>query len=263
MELRHQHLTRYISPLREGGSLPALAEADDGFKYAVKFRGAGHGVKALIAELIGGEIARKLGMKVPEIVFLDVDSRFGITEPDVEIQDLLKASRGVNLGLHYLSGSMTLDPYINPVDSRLASEIVWLDSYLINIDRTAANTNMLLWHGREVWLIDHGASLYFHHSWRDIEKAALTPFSLIARHSLLHKAGNLDEVNAEFSRKLTEKDISDIVDLIPDDWLEWGGETDMTAAGIRDVYKYFLNERLRNSSVFTKAAIDERRKSLI
>lgn len=144
MELRHQHLTRYISPLREGGSLPALAEADDGFKYAVKFRGAGHGVKALIAELIGGEIARKLGMKVPEIVFLDVDSRFGITEPDVEIQDLLKASRGVNLGFHYLSGSMTLDPYINPVDSRLAAEIVWLDSYLINIDRTAANTSLPL-----------------------------------------------------------------------------------------------------------------------
>jgi len=178
MELRRQEVTRYITPLREGGSLPALAEADDGFKYVVKFRGAGHGKKALIAELIGGEIARALGMKVPELVLLDIDEDFGRTEGDEEIQDLLKASRGLNLGLHFLSGALTVDPYVNPVDEMLASQIVWLDAFVTNVDRTVKNTNMLVWHG-ETWLIDHGAALYFHHSWRDWEKAAMSPFSYI------------------------------------------------------------------------------------
>lgn len=154
--LRRQNVTRYITPLREGGSLPALAEADDGFKYVVKFRGAGHGTKALVAELIGGEIARRLGLRVPELVFLDIDERFGITEPDEEVQDLLKASRGLNLGLHFLSGALTLDPYVNPVDPMTASLIVWLDAFLTNVDRTVKNTNMLVWHGTETWLIDHG-----------------------------------------------------------------------------------------------------------
>lgn len=131
-------------PLREGGSLPALAEADDGFKYVVKLRGAGHGAKALIAELIGGEIARAAGLRMPEIVFLDIDEDFGRTEPDEEIQDLLKASRGLNLGMHFLSGAVTLDPYINRIDALEASKIVWLDSFITNVDRTVRNTNMLL-----------------------------------------------------------------------------------------------------------------------
>lgn len=264
MSLRTQSLTRYITPLREGGSLPALAEADDGFKYVVKFRGAGHGVKALIAELIGGEIARRLGLQVPELVFLNVDSRFGITEPDEEIQDLLRASQGLNLGLHYLGGSLTLDPYVNPVDPALASRIVWLDAFLTNVDRTAANTNMLLWHGREVWLIDHGASLYFHHSWRNLTEAPLTPFgSIIARHSLLHKASQLPEADALAHRLLSDDDFRQIVDLIPSDWLQWGPEVDMTESELRRTYLQFLSTRFHNSQIFTNAAIDERRKSLI
>ena len=143
-ELRHQQVTRFIMPLREGGSLPALAEADDGFKYVVKLRGAGHGAKALIAELIGGEIARAAGLRMPELVFLDIDEDFGRTEPDEEIQDLLKASRGLNLGMHFLSGAVTLDPYINRIDALEASKIVWLYSFTTNVDRTVRNTNMLL-----------------------------------------------------------------------------------------------------------------------
>ena len=155
-ELRNVNVTRYITPLREGGSLPAIVEADDGFMYVLKFRGAGQGVKALIAELIGGEIARALGLRVPEIVFANIDEAFGRTEPDEEIQDLLKASTGLNLALHYLSGSISFDPAVTTVDVTLASQIVWLDCLLTNMDRTVRNTNMLCWH-KELWLIDHGA----------------------------------------------------------------------------------------------------------
>ena len=163
-QLRTVNVTRYVTPLREGGSLPAIAEADDGFLYVLKFRGAGQGAKALVAELIGGEIARACGLKVPELVFANLDEAFGRTEPDEEIQDLLKASVGLNLALHYLSGAITFDPAISPIDATLASQIVWLDCLLTNVDRTPRNTNMLIWH-RELWLIDHGAALYFHHSW--------------------------------------------------------------------------------------------------
>lgn len=264
ISLRQQKVTRYIAPLREGGSLPALAEADDGFKYVVKFRGAGHGVKALIAELIGGLIAKKIGLLVPELVFLDVDERFGITEPDEEIQDLLKASRGLNLGMHFLSGSLTIDPYVNPINSDLASRIVWLDAFLTNVDRTAMNTNMLLWHQRETWLIDHGASLYFHHSWRDLDKAPLTTFaSIISRHSLLHKASQLEKIDREMHGILSSEDFREIVDLIPSDWLQWGDTVDMTEEQLREVYFNFLNTRFNNSEIFVKAAVDERTKSLI
>src|ERR1700744_338709 len=157
-QLRTVNVIRYVTPLREGGSLPAIAEADDGFLYVLKFRGAGQGIKALIAELIGGEIARALGLRVPEIVFANLDEAFGRTEPDEEIQDLLRASEGLNLALHYLSGSITFDPTVTTVDTLLASQIVWLDCLLTNVDRTCRNTNMLLWH-KELWLIDHGASL--------------------------------------------------------------------------------------------------------
>src|ERR1700753_452911 len=168
--LRRVQVTRDVTPLREGGSLPAIAEADDGFLYVLKFRGAGQGVKALVAELIGGEIARLLGLRVPEIVLAGLDEAFGRTEPDEEIQDLLKASVGLNLGLHYLSGSITFDPVVVPIDSLTASSIVWLDGLLTNVDRTARNTNMLVWN-KELWLIDHGAALYFHHSWGGVEAA--------------------------------------------------------------------------------------------
>ena len=163
-ELRKVNVIRYVTPLREGGSLPAIAEADDGFLYVLKFRGAGQGARALIAELIGGEIARAIGLKVPEIVFANLDEAFGRTEPDEEIQDLLKASTGLNLALHYLSGAITFDASINHIYPALASAIVWLDCLLMNVDRTPRNTNMLMWH-KELWVIDHGASLYFHHSW--------------------------------------------------------------------------------------------------
>src|SRR5471032_1168247 len=154
-QLRTVNVIRYVTPLREGGSLPAIAEADDEFLYVLKFRGAGQGVKALIAELVGGEIARALGFKVPEIVFANLDEAFGRTEPDEEIQDLLKASVGLNLGLHYLSGAISFDPLVTRVDPELASAIVWLDCLLTNVDRTSNNTNMLVWN-KEIWLIDHG-----------------------------------------------------------------------------------------------------------
>src|ERR1700755_1581289 len=191
--LRSVNVTRYVTPLREGGSLPAIAEADDEFLYVLKFRGAGQGVKALIAELIGGEIARLLGLKVPEIVFAHLDTAFGRTEPDEEIQDLLKASVGLNLALHYLSGAITFDPAITMPDSKLASQIVWLDCLLTNVDRTPRNTNMLTWH-KELWLIDHGASLYFHHSWYNWLEQAKRPFVQVKDHVLLYRASELETV---------------------------------------------------------------------
>lgn len=195
----------YSSPAGRG-SLPALAEADDEFKYVVKFRGAGHGTKALIAELIGGEIARTLGFRVPEIVFLNLDEAFGRTEADEEIQDLLQWSRGLNLGLHFLSGALTFDPVVHKVDGKTASQIVWLDALLTNVDRTIKNTNMLMWH-KELWLIDHGASLYFHHSWTTWQKHALSPFVQIKDHVLLPFADKLEEVDAEFKQLLTSDKI--------------------------------------------------------
>lgn len=256
MDLRRQKVTRYVTPLREGGSLPALAEADDDFKYVVKFRGAGHGVKALIAELIGGEVARALGLRVPELVFLDLDEDFGRTEPDEEIQDLLQGSRGLNLGLHFLSGALTLDPYANTVSRSEASDIVWLDAYLTNVDRTIKNTNMLLWHG-ETWLIDHGASLYFHHSWSPWQKAALTPFAYIKDHSLLHLASKLDEADAKAHALLTPDKINAIVSTIPDEWLT-GNDRAITPDEIRSTYANFLIERLNNSSIFVNHARNAR-----
>lgn len=257
-DIRHQQVTRYITPLREGGSLPALAEADDGFRYVVKFRGAGHGPKALTAELIGGEVARRLGLNVPELVWLDIDERFGITEPDEEIQDLLKASRGLNIGLHFLKGAITLDPYVNNVDALTASLIVWLDAYLTNVDRTVKNTNMLLWHGRETWLIDHGASLYFHHSWSDPAKAALTPFPYIREHALLHKASRLEEADALAHELLTPEFLTALTDMIPYEWLTYEGAPD-TPEAMRAVYRDFLLRRLENSQIFVKQAVDARK----
>ena len=191
--LRTVNVTRYVTPLREGGSLPAIVEADDQFLYVLKFRGAGQGRKALIAELLGGELARALGFNVPELVFAQLDVAFGRIEGDEEIQDLLKASVGLNLGLHYLSGSITFDPLAIKVDSKLASRIVWFDALLLNMDRTARNTNMLWWH-KELWLIDHGAALYFHHSWQDWQQPQ-KPFAKIKDHVLLPLASELDEAN--------------------------------------------------------------------
>ncbi|NDV96061.1 aminotransferase class I and II [Dysgonomonas sp. 521] len=252
MELRTVNVIRYITPLREGGSLPALAEADDGFKYVVKFRGSGHGTKMLVSELIGGVIAHTLGFRIPEMVFINLDEAFGRTEGDEEIQDLLQASRGLNLGLHFLSGALTFDPVVTQVDEKTASQIVWMDALLTNVDRTAKNTNMLMWH-KELWLIDHGASLYFHHSWVNWEKYALSPFTQIKDHVLLPYASALNSVDKEFKKILTPDKIEEIVNLLPDDWLHWGG-TDETPAAIRQVYINFLNERIKHSEIFIKEA---------
>ena len=251
-EIRAVNVIRYITPLREGGSLPAIVEAGDGFMYVLKFRGAGQGVKALIAELIGGEIARALGLRVPEIVFANIDEAFGRTEPDEEIQDLLKASTGLNLALHYLSGSISFDPAVTKVDATLASQIVWLDCLLTNMDRTVRNTNMLWWH-KELWLIDHGACLYFHHNPQNWLQQALRPFTLIKDHVLLLQATQLEAVDAAFHSILSNEKIQAIVHLIPDDWLV-GDMNFQSTDEHRQMYVQFLETRLVNSTIFVKEA---------
>ncbi|SMC90365.1 HipA family kinase [Pedobacter africanus] len=256
LALRSVNVTRYVTPLREGGSMPAIAEADDGFLYVLKFRGAGQGPKALIAEIIGGEIARKLGFRVPEIVFSTLDEAFGRTEPDEEIQDLLRASEGLNLALHYLSGAITFDAVVTTVDSRTASQIVWLDCLLMNMDRTARNTNMLIWH-KELWLIDHGASLYFHHSWQNWEEQALRPFVLIKDHVLLSRADELETVDKEFRALLSPDIIRSIVALIPEEWLQ--DDAFETTQAHRKAYEQFLISRIAHSEIFVKEAQNARK----
>ena len=255
-DLRTVNVTRYITPLREGGSLPALAEADDDFKYVLKFRGAGHGVKALIAELVGGQIAKALKLQLPELVFANLDEAFGRNEGDEEIQDLLQGSQGLNLALHFLSGAITFDPVVTTVDAKLASQIVWLDAYITNVDRTFRNTNMLIWH-KELWLIDHGACLYFHHSWNNWEQHAKSPFALIKDHVLLPQASFLKEVDAEYKALLTPEILVDIVNTIPEEWLQWE-DTDETPEALRNVYLQFLQTRLNNSEIFVNQAQNAR-----
>ena len=255
-DLRTVDVTRYITPLREGGSLPALAEADDDFKYVLKFKGAGHGVKALIAELIGGQVAKALKLQLPELVFANLDEAFGRTEADEEIQDLLQGSQGLNLALHFLSGAITFDPVVTTVDDKLASQIVWLDAYITNVDRTFKNTNMLIWH-KELWLIDHGACLYFHHSWNNWEQHAKSPFALIKDHVLLPQASLLKEVDAEFKAILTPEILEEIVNTIPLEWLQWE-DTDETPETLRNVYLQFLQTRLNHSEIFVNQAQNAR-----
>ena len=255
-DLRTVNVTRYITPLREGGSLPALAEADDDFKYVLKFKGAGHGVKALIAELVGGQIAKALKLQLPELVFANLDEAFGRTEADEEIQDLLQGSQGLNLALHFLSGAITFDPVVTTVDAKLASQIVWLDAYITNVDRTFRNTNMLIWH-KELWLIDHGACLYFHHSWNNWEQHAKSPFALIKDHVLLPQASLLKGVDAEFKALLTPEILEEIVNTIPLEWLQWE-DTDGTPESLRNVYLQFLQTRLNNSEIFVNQAQNAR-----
>lgn len=260
LSIRTVNVTRYIMPLREGGSLPALAEADDDFKYVLKFRGSGHREKALIAELIGGELARILGLPVPELVFANLDESFGRTEGDEEIQDLLQASQGLNLALHFLSGAITFDPVVTKVEAKLASQIVWLDAFITNVDRTFKNTNILMWH-KDLWLIDHGACLYFHHAWSNWETAATSPFAFIKDHVLLPQASLLEEVNTEYKMLLNEDIITAIVKLIPDEWLRWEGMEE-SPEQLRSVYKQFLLLRLRHSDNFLNEA-QHARKALI
>lgn len=246
--LRTVNVTRYVMPLREGGSLPAIAEADDEFLYVLKFRGAGQGPKALIAELLGGEIARALGLKVPELVFATLDEGFGRTERDEEIQDLLKFSVGLNLGLHYLTGAISFDPTVHKVDPSLASMIVWLDSLLMNVDRTAKNTNMLIWH-KELWLIDHGAALYFHHGNLDWNEKAAGTFPLIKNHVLLKQATDLNQANEIGQSLLTTDKLIEIVSEIPDAWL--------MADTSYDEQKYRYAQYFRTRLAFAESSIKE------
>ena len=246
---------RYILPLREGGSLPALAEADDEFKYVLKFRGAGHGVKMLISELLGGKIAEALGLPIPELVFANLDVDFGRTEADEEIQDLLKFSEGLNLGLHYLSEAIAFDPSIK-IDPLLASKIVWLDAFITNIDRTFKNTNLLIWH-QELWIIDNGASFYFHHSWQNFDAAAKTPFKYVKDHVLLPQATLLDEADAFAHEVLTENLLQEIVNMLPAEWLHWD-DAEENPEEIRAIYFNFLKTRLAHSQIFLNEAKNAR-----
>lgn len=246
---------RYILPLREGGSLPALAEADDDFKYVLKFRGGGHGVKMLISELLGGKIAEVLGLRIPELVFANLDMDFGRTEADEEIQDLLKFSEGLNLGLHYLSGALAYDASV-PVEPELASKIVWFDAFTTNIDRTYKNTNLLIWH-KELWIIDNGASFYFHHNWQNFDSAAKSPFKYVKDHVLLPCASELDAADVFAKTVLNDEIFRQIVNLIPEEWLQWT-DTDETPEEIREIYYQFLKTRLEHSEIFVKEAKNAR-----
>jgi hypothetical protein len=254
--LRSVTAVRYVTPLREGGSLPAIVEADDEGLYVLKFRGAGQGPKALVAELLAGEIARLLALPVPDIVFMELPVELARTEPDPEIQSLIRASGGLNLALDYLPGSITFDPLVYEPDSELASAIVWFDDFVCNVDRTVRNVNMLLWH-RRLWLIDHGAALYFHHDWKRQDRASRTPFPLIRDHVLLNFAGALAEADARLKPLLSRDTLSSLADLIPDSWLaqERGSPG---AAQERAAYLEFFCDRLEHSALFVDEAIRAR-----
>jgi hypothetical protein len=246
--LRTVTATRYVTPLREGGSLPAIVEADDLGTYVLKFRGAGQGRKALIAELVAGEIGRRLDLLVPEVVLARLAPELGRSEPDPEIQGLLKRSTGLNLALDYLPGSLGFDPLVEPPGSDLASRIVWFDALVTNVDRTPRNTNLLVWHDR-LWLIDHGASLYFHHNWpagdgEALEAASRRPFAGTRDHVLLPFAGSIPEADAALTPLLTPDVLREVVDLIPAEWL--ADEPGFSGTEeVRSAYVAYLSSRLR------------------
>ncbi|MCA1576708.1 MAG: aminotransferase class I and II [Acidobacteria bacterium] len=251
--MRTVNAARYVTPLREGGSLPAIIEADDDGMYVLKFRGAGQGTKALIAELIAGELARVANFLVPELVFVAVDPEIARTEPDPEIQDLIRASGGLNLGLDYLPGSVMFDPVADKLDADLASRIVWFDAYVTNVDRTPRNANMLMWH-RKLWLIDHGAALYFHHSWTNMDQRSPDPFALIKEHILLPFASTIKSADEALHPIFTEEVINRIVNLVPDDWLKDDARFTTTAEH-RQAYVEFLTRRLAEPRNFVEEAI--------
>lgn len=256
IDIRTVNVTQYLQPLREGGSLPAIVKADDGFLYVLKFRGAGQGKKALISEFIGGELARAMNLKVPELVFMNLDDSFSKTEPDEEIQDLLKFSVGLNLGLHFLSNAITYDPLVSDVDSLTASKVVLLDSLISNIDRTAKNTNLLNWN-KELWIIDNGASLYFHHNWETWENHLTRTFPLIKDHVLLSKATSLKEASSEIKQLINADVIHEIIANIPEDWLLSDGDF-LNPDEMRAAYISFLNAKLLLIDKLVKEAADAR-----
>jgi hypothetical protein len=236
--------------------LPAIIEADDDGLYVLKFRGAGQGPKALIAELTAGEVGRLVGLPIPEIVLVRLPPDLARTEPDAEIQSLIDASAGLNLALDYLPGSVTFDPLVYQPDARLASAIVWFDAFVCNVDRTARNVNMLMWH-RRLWLIDHGAALYFHHAWTARDRHDLTPFPLIKDHVLLRFASLLEETDAEIRTRIGIDAVARIVDAIPEEWLADDPGFDSKLAQ-RKAYLNFFESRLESSSIFVQEALRAR-----
>jgi hypothetical protein len=250
--LRTVTATRYVTPLREGGSMPAIVEADDDGMYVLKFRGAGQGPRALVAELVSGEIARALDLPIPEIVFVELDVALARTEGDPEIQELIRASGGLNLALDYLPGAANFDPVAEQPPARLASEVVWLDAYTSNVDRSARNPNLLVWRGA-LQLIDHGASLYFHHGWDGDTSGAGKPFPLIRDHVLLPLASELAQADQSLSARLTSDRLAGIVALIPDTWLQ-GPDAFGSPQQQRDAYAEYLQQRLALPHAFVEEA---------
>lgn len=242
MSIRSVHVDRYITPLREGGSLPAIVEADDQGLYVLKFRGAGQGKKVLIAELIAGEIARTAGLTIPELVFAELDTDLARTEPDPEVQSLIRASGGLNIAMDYLPGSVTFDPVAQTVDPATASKIVWFDALIMNVDRTVRNANMLWWH-KKLWLIDHGAALIFHYNWATAADKATSPFAMIKDHVLLKFATDIEKIDGEMKSKITDSELSRIMNLIPDEWLE-GDATYPVVSEHRKAYLDFFVKRM-------------------
>jgi hypothetical protein len=236
--------------------MPAIVEADDEGMYVLKFRGAGQGPKALIAELVAGELARAAGLPVPEIVFIELDADLARTEPDPEIQDLIRRSAGLNIALDYLPGSVMFDPVVEKPDADLAAAIVWFDALVTNVDRTARNTNMLMWH-RQLWLIDHGAALYFHHSWSNYLERSVDPFALIKDHVLLPFAGSIAAADTKLGARITPQVIRDCVALIPDDWLVADSPFD-SGGQHRDAYVQYLLRRLQPPHAFAEEALRAR-----
>jgi hypothetical protein len=258
--IRMVQATRYITPFREGGSLPGLVEADDDGLYVVKFRGAGQGPRALVAEWLAGELGRAFGLAVPELVAIEVDGGLGDAEPDGEIQDLVHASAGLNLGVDFLPGSLTFDPAAaDAIDPLVAADIVWLDAFVTNPDRSVANPNLLVWHGR-TWCIDHGAALYVHHTWRDPDAHAARPFERIADHVLLPYAAPIDEAGERLAPLVTDALMVALVAALPDMWLPHDALTG-DADGQRAAYVRYLQVRLAARAAFTEEAERARRRA--
>ncbi|MGJ8716453.1 MAG: HipA family kinase [Maribacter stanieri] len=256
IDIRTVDVVQYLQPLREGGSMPAIVKADDDFLYVLKFRGSGQGKKSLISEFIGGELARAIGLKVPELVFMNLEDSFRQTEPDEEIQDLLKFSVGLNLGLHFLSGAITFDPLISKADPMTASKVVVLDSLISNIDRTAKNANLLYWHN-ELWVIDNGASFYFHHNWDTWESHLTRTFPFIKDHVLLQQATALPDAAIEIQKFITLEKVTEIVSKIPEDWLTSESDS-LGAEAKRTAYIQFITAKLSMIDVLVKEAEDAR-----
>lgn len=245
--LRRVEVERYVTPLREGGSLPAIVEGDDLGYYVLKFRGAGQGRKVLVAEVIAGEIARRLGLPVPELIVAGLDPVLARSEPDPEIQDLIRASGGLNLGMDYLPGSFGFDPLASEIEPDLAARILWFDALVTNIDRTPHNTNMLLWHDG-LWLIDHGSALYFHHTWSAWREKARLPFPAAKDHVLLPSISSprfIEEADGELSALLTDAVLLETLALVPDEWLDDEAGFD-SADAVREAYLEYLSLRLKS-----------------